>query len=191
MSTVAHSDEVPIVLARVMFLLSHPEAMPAYDLLEANCECVAVWAKTGTWATLQIMSGLENFAREHQQALRDAAGQALRSSLSRTGLWGALPSSPSVDSTSEASSSLPGGRQHASFAGLSPKWLAAYGVLAVATPKLLLWHTRKQWQAVTEELNAAFWEDTVAGTDETVSDSEEEVCFVSDPIMYPSAAAAE
>ena len=43
-----------IVRRRVEFLLSHPNIIPPYSLIESNCECVAVWCKTGKWTTLQF-----------------------------------------------------------------------------------------------------------------------------------------
>lgn len=42
-----------IVRCRVEFLLKHPQFIPSYSLVESNCECVAVWCKTGRWTTLQ------------------------------------------------------------------------------------------------------------------------------------------
>jgi hypothetical protein len=38
-----------VVRARVEFLLQRPELLPPYLLHESNCECVAVWAKTGRY----------------------------------------------------------------------------------------------------------------------------------------------
>ena len=43
-----------IVRRRVEFLLTHPNIIPPYSLIESNCECVAVWCKTGKWTTLQF-----------------------------------------------------------------------------------------------------------------------------------------
>jgi hypothetical protein len=43
------SSPQQVVRARVEFLLQRPELLPPYLLHESNCECVAVWAKTGRY----------------------------------------------------------------------------------------------------------------------------------------------
>lgn len=53
------ADPVGLVLARVNFIMQHPEQLPDYHVVHANCECVAFWCKTGTWSTLQASSFLE------------------------------------------------------------------------------------------------------------------------------------
>ena len=112
-------------------------------------QTVAVWAKTGTWATLQVVSGLTQFAETHQRILWNATQQAIQSRLG--GLWSALPA---ASGTALTASSISG-----SASSLAP-W-TIYGLAAVAAPRLLLWHTQRKWQALTEELNAAFFELTV------------------------------
>jgi hypothetical protein len=52
-ATNSKSDPVGIVLARVSFIMQHPEQLPDYHVVHANCECVAFWCKTGKWSTLQ------------------------------------------------------------------------------------------------------------------------------------------
>ena len=39
-----------VVRQRVGFLLRYPHIIPMHMLVECNCECVAVWCKTGRWA---------------------------------------------------------------------------------------------------------------------------------------------
>lgn len=51
--TTMSSDPVELVLARSAFLLRNPEILPDYDVMNANCECVAFWCKAGKWCTLQ------------------------------------------------------------------------------------------------------------------------------------------
>lgn len=58
-ATDAKPDPVGLVLARVNYIMRHPEQLPDYHVLHANCECVAFWCKTGSWATLQGSSFLE------------------------------------------------------------------------------------------------------------------------------------
>ena len=59
----AQTDKVQIVRRRVEFLLKHPQYIPSYCLVKSNCECVAVWCKTGKWTTLQAEKwlGTTNF----------------------------------------------------------------------------------------------------------------------------------
>ena len=57
--TKAKSDPVGLVLARVNFIMQHPEELPDYHVVNANCECVAFWCKTGNWSTLQASSFFE------------------------------------------------------------------------------------------------------------------------------------
>jgi hypothetical protein len=52
--TTVTNDNSTIVRRRVEFLLTHPNIIPPYSLIESNCECVAVWCKTGKWTTLQF-----------------------------------------------------------------------------------------------------------------------------------------
>ena len=56
--TCVDSDPPAKVLARAYFLLEHPELLPSYHIFNSNCECVAVWCKTGKWCTLQASSVL-------------------------------------------------------------------------------------------------------------------------------------
>ena len=49
------SDEIgELVLQRVYFLMQRPDLIPPYELLESNCETVAVWCKTGEFRTHQV-----------------------------------------------------------------------------------------------------------------------------------------
>lgn len=63
-----------VVRSRVEFLLQNPEYIPAYSLVESNCECVAVWCKTGRWTTLQAASVLEHTNRGSRVALVGLTG---------------------------------------------------------------------------------------------------------------------
>jgi len=56
-------DPVDLVIQRANFLLDHPEELPDYQLLNSNCECVAVWCKTGLWVSLQAAEYLSSTSR--------------------------------------------------------------------------------------------------------------------------------
>lgn len=146
-TTTAHCDDADLVKKRVLFLLGAPEVLPSYDLLEANCECVAVWCKTGVWATLQVILRLDDLSRANQHVLWDVAHNAFRR---RLGQSNAASSSTAATAAAAAVGSL------ASTPTSRAACWAAYGAAAVAGPRLLLWHTKRQWQAVTEYLNEEF-----------------------------------
>ena len=66
---IAYADDAPVdraavVRKRVEFLLRNPRILPSYSLVECNCECVAVWCKTGRWTTMQFQrwAGKANLA---------------------------------------------------------------------------------------------------------------------------------
>mmetsp|Transcript_22605 Transcript_22605/g.38550 ORF Transcript_22605/g.38550 Transcript_22605/m.38550 type:complete len:681 (-) Transcript_22605:1445-3487(-) len=47
------SDSAKLVLARTHFILENEHLLPPYHVFYSNSECIAVWAKTGRWSTLQ------------------------------------------------------------------------------------------------------------------------------------------
>jgi len=47
------SDPIDLVIARVRFLVENSEMISLYRISISNCECFAVWAKTGHYVTLQ------------------------------------------------------------------------------------------------------------------------------------------
>ena len=71
-------DEDNVVLQRVKFLMRNPHLIPEYDLLESNCETVAVWCKTGSFRTFQI-AGLLNRGKRNSATI--AASSILASSV--------------------------------------------------------------------------------------------------------------
>lgn len=72
------ADDNVIVLQRVKFLLSNPHLIPKYDLLESNCETVAVWCKTGCFRTFQVAGIVDGGKRN---SITVAASGVLASSL--------------------------------------------------------------------------------------------------------------
>lgn len=48
------ADSPGFVVARALFLLHNPEIIPPYHLVKCNCECFAVWCKTGKFSSLQV-----------------------------------------------------------------------------------------------------------------------------------------
>ncbi|EEC42678.1 predicted protein [Phaeodactylum tricornutum CCAP 1055/1] len=88
--TAAAADAPGMVRARVDFLLHHPEALPLYHMLQANTECVAVWCRTGTWATLQATSWLAVTAAGQAKSAATLATVAASTTVTvpAAGLWG-------------------------------------------------------------------------------------------------------
>lgn len=63
-------------LRRVRFLLRNPHLLPAYELLESNCEAVAAWCKTGEFRTDQVAGLLDGGKRNALAAAGAAADVA-------------------------------------------------------------------------------------------------------------------
>jgi hypothetical protein len=143
--TSAESSPPGLVRVRVQFLLDHPEYLPCYSTVQSNSECVAVWCKTGTWATTQAASFLSAFALGQAKSAVTLAGVAASTQVTvpAAGLWGWL-----------------GYTTTTSFAAANPMVLplvAVYGVVTVMAPALWLWRAKDRWEKLTIELNDAFW----------------------------------
>ena len=144
--THSKSDAVGIVLARVHFILGHPEILPDYHVIYANCECVAFWCKTGRWSTLQAASFLEYTAAGQAKSTGTMAAAAVHSQVTvpAAGLWGWLGYTTKVSLLSVQPMLIPA--------------LAGYGIVTVGAPAII-WHkARKKWEATSKKLSDAFWE---------------------------------
>ena len=144
-ATSAASDPPGMVRARVQFLLDDPHRLPPYDMVRSNCECVAVWCKTGTWATLQATSWLSAAAAGQVKSTATLVGAAASTQVSvpAAGLWGWM-----------------GYTTQASLLTTQP-WLlpalATYGAVTVGGPAIWLALARRHWKKLTQDLNTAFW----------------------------------
>jgi hypothetical protein len=152
-ATGATADPPGIVRARVQFLLDEPHRVPTYNLVHSNCECVAVWCKTGTWGTLQATSWLSATAAGQAKSTVTLLGAASAAQVSvpSAGLWGWLGYTTQVSLMSTQPWILPA--------------LATYGAVTVGGPALWLAVAQKHWKQVTADLNTAFWEAAVAHPD--------------------------
>jgi hypothetical protein len=148
--TAARCDAPGIVRARVQFLVEHPEVLPRYNVFSDNCECVAVWCKTGTWATLQASSWLYVTAAGQAKSAVTVAGavSAMQVSVPAAGAWGWLGYTQTVPLVSTQPLLLPA--------------IAVYGVVTVGAPAFVLARAKHHWQEITISLNTAFWEHAVA-----------------------------
>jgi hypothetical protein len=147
--TAAECDAPGLVRARVQFLINRADLLPPYSAVGSNCECVAVWCKTGTWATLQATSWLSLTAAGQAKSAVTAATAVAGTQVTvpAAGLWGWL-----------------GYTTHVSLAATQPYLIpaiAAYGVVTAGGPALWLLRAKKHWASTTEKLNTSFWDDAV------------------------------
>jgi len=69
---------------------NHDTIVPDYHVLKSNCECVAVWCKTGVWTTLQGSSALHLTAAGQVKSVVTvgAYASAQQVTVPAAGLWG-------------------------------------------------------------------------------------------------------
>ena len=143
-------DPPGVVQARVRFLQENSvlDDMP-YHWLHANCECVAVWCKTGQWSTLQGLSFLKSTAAGNVKSTAMLTGTAAAAtttvSVPSAGIWGWM----GFTTTTQVS-------LLAAQPWLIPI-LATYGVVTIGIPAAMILKARKQWQQTSVELNDSFW----------------------------------
>ena len=143
--TSSPSDPPGLVLSRVHFLLDHPETLPPYSVTRANCECVAVWCKTGLWGTLQASSFLQTTAAGQVKSATTLAvlASSTTTTVPASGFWGMMGFTTKV-----------------SLAAANPMLLPAivgYGVVTVGGPMWTLMRARQFWNETTKRLHDEFW----------------------------------
>jgi hypothetical protein len=149
--TSADCDPPGVVQARVRFLQEHSATlldMP-YHWLHANCECVAVWCKTGAWATLQALSFLATAAASQAKSAAVMTGTAVSTQVAVTapaaGMWGWL----GYTTTTQVS-------LLATQPWIIPA-LVTYGVMTIGIPAVMMLKAQKEWKRTTSKLNDEFW----------------------------------
>jgi hypothetical protein len=147
--TAVSSDPPGLVRARVQFLMDHPHLLPKYDAITANCECVAVWCKTGTWATLQAINWLfMTAAGQVKSAVTvGSIAAATQVTVPASGFWGWMGYTTTVPLLTTQPYLLPA--------------IIGYGVITVAAPTLWMLHAKNHAKRTTEVLNTAFWEQAI------------------------------
>eukprot|EP00934_Nitzschia_sp_Nitz4_P005035 Nitzschia sp. Nitz4//scaffold331_size19140//4239//5297//NITZ4_008732-RA/size19140-processed-gene-0.32-mRNA-1//1//CDS//3329548176//5025//frame0 len=148
--TAASSDPVGKVLARVHFIVQNPQVLPDYHVVNANCECVAVWCKTGQWMTLQASSVLGSTLAGNIKSSATLSASAAASTVSvqvpAHGVMGWF----GYTTTTQVS--------WLSLHPLVIPALAGYAVVTVGTPAAMYLVAHKQWKRTTERLESIFWE---------------------------------
>lgn len=153
-----NSDPTNLVLARVRYLLTHPEVLPPHNVFHSNSECIAVWCQTGRWSTLQASIFLHSTAAGNLKSAVTLAATAATATTTTTttasvpawGIAGWLGFTTTTTTTTTVG-----------FLSLHP-WLipvlAGYGLVAVGTPIVMLQQAKKRWEQVTQSLTDGFWE---------------------------------
>lgn len=149
-TTKAKADPVGLVLARVHFILQHPELLPDYHIVHANCECVAFWCRTGVWSSLQGSSFLELTTAGQVKSSATLATAAATAQASVTvpsaGLWGWF----GYTTTSQVS--------WLSLHPMAVPGLACYAAVTIGVPAVVYATAHKAWKETSKRLGEAFWQ---------------------------------
>ena len=149
------SDPTDLVLKRVHFLLQQAQQLenqgenneesllPKYHSIFANCECVAVWCKTGTWSTLQASSFLSHAAvgQVKGTAVMATAAASAQATVPAAGLMGWMGFTTTVPLMSVQPLLLPA--------------ICAYGAVTIGGPAAVLAYAKSNWKETTKRLNEA------------------------------------
>jgi hypothetical protein len=148
--TKAQAGPVGLILARVHFILEHPELLPDYHVIHANCECVAFWCRTGVWSSLQGSTFLELTTAGQVKSsvtLATAAATAQATvTVPSAGLWGwfGYTTTTTVSWLSLHPMAIPG--------------IACYAALTIGVPAVYYASAHTAWKKTSARLNDAFWE---------------------------------
>jgi hypothetical protein len=134
-------DTVGFVLSRIDFLKENSHVLPRYDELQSNCECVAVWCKTGRYCSLQGTALLGGLAKGSIKATAIAGAGVSTATISVpcAGVWGWLGYTTTVPLVTAVPILIPA--------------IIVGGVAAFVPPILVLQRCKKEWNDVTELLN--------------------------------------
>merc|ERR1712071_470732 len=150
--TAAQSAHPKLVTTRAQFIVTNEHLVPEYHILKSNCECLAVWCKTGQWATVQASSFLRLFALAPAQTSLGVSAQLMARNVMVTapqsGIWGML----GYTTTTEVS-----------LISTQPWLLPVIGVVNTAVIGITIhtWHQikkhKEQWREIEKDLEFNFW----------------------------------
>jgi hypothetical protein len=149
-TAISRSDPADMVLRRVVFLLENEDLIPPYHVLRSNCECVAVWCKTGRWATLQGSTIMLLMAAGPVKSAVGMGAYAAAQTVTvpMAGVWGFF------GYTSQVALS-------AMYPFLIPL-IAAYGATVTGASMASYFRCKHFWELTSTKLNTEFWQDFVA-----------------------------
>jgi hypothetical protein len=127
------ADDCIVVLERLNFLMRNPDLIPLYQLFDCNCECVAVWCKTGKFTTHQVAI----FLNAGVGAAIGLAFTPVSVSVPAAGLWGWFGFTTT---------------RTACILGLAPEICLAIG--AITSAFWISMHLK--WRKTEEKLNSEF-----------------------------------
>mmetsp|Transcript_28704 Transcript_28704/g.34972 ORF Transcript_28704/g.34972 Transcript_28704/m.34972 type:complete len:487 (+) Transcript_28704:161-1621(+) len=142
-ATSSKPDSLGLIMARINYLLEHPEILPEYKKLSANDECVAVWCRTGRWITLQGASMLEIISASQAGSAIVAGSVASQMMVTYTMPW--IPGYVLVWSVPAT----------VAYPVLVPLFIG-YGLTSLVPLEILRRH-RKKWKETSDLLNRDFW----------------------------------
>lgn len=169
-----------LIKARADFLWSNPQMLPPpTGALGGPGECAAVWTKTGSWETLQSASWLGVTAAGQVKSTATLAGVASTTQVTVPAA-GLVRTLAKMDDTGIGCECIAPvcWKTHTSL-GTCHQWgwfgyttqvpflslhpyvapaIAAYGVVTVGAPLLVLWSTKRRWKDRTAQLHQAFWD---------------------------------
>lgn len=134
-------DNVGFVLSRIEFLQENAHVVPRYDELMSNCECVAVWCKTGTFCSLQgsaLLGGVANSSLK-ATAVSGLAVSATSVTVPCAGVWGWLGFTSTIPLTTAAPLLMPA--------------IVAGGVASTIPPLVIMQRCKQEWKNITKHLN--------------------------------------
>lgn len=145
--TALKKDEVGLILARVQYLLDHPDHLPDHSALSANGECASLWCLTGRWCSLQGASilAVTSVGQAGGALLAGGILSNLTVLVPMPGVWGMAGWFWYVPAT-------------VAYPFLVPM-LVTLG-MASLVPLEILRRNRKKWRGITDGLNHQFWSDT-------------------------------
>jgi len=134
-------DAVGFVLSRIDFLQENGHILPRYDQLLSNCECVAVWCKTGCFCSLQGSALLGGVAKGSLRAtaLVGIGAATATTTVPCAGVWGWIGFTTTVPLTTAVPFLMP--------------LIIAGGVASTLPPIVILQRCKKEWSDVTKALN--------------------------------------